>query len=132
VKRISIFVALLLTAITAVVLIYIRHARAGGLSVNETNPFVLNDAAFALASAPGRTLYKADLQRMLDLEQRALKHCNGQMIPKAVEAVACYPGGNISPFFIGHAASGNDHELRVLIEENIEGLSTAIEEMAHK
>jgi hypothetical protein len=127
-KRRVVLAMLLLAVIAAAVLIYFRHTRM----YSETDPFILNDAAYALASAPGRTLRKGDLERMLDLEQRALKHCEKQMIPKAVQAVACYPGGNISPFFICRAASGDDHELRVLIEENIEGLSTAIEEMGHK
>jgi hypothetical protein len=137
VKRIAIFAGLLLTVLSAVALIYFHEGRKGSLAVGqpsakETDPYILVDAAYALASAPGRTLAKADLERMLDLERRALKHCEKQMIPKVVQAVACYPGGNISPFFICRAASGDDHELRVLIEENIEGLETAIEEMGHK
>ncbi len=136
-KRVAFFAGLLLTVVAAVALIYLHQGRMASPaveqpSVKETDPYALVDAAYALASAPGRTLGKADLERMLDLEQRALKHCESQMIPKVVQAVACYPGGNISPFFIRRAASGDDHELRVLIEENIEGLQTAIEEMGHK
>jgi hypothetical protein len=104
-------------------------------SETETSPFILNDAANAIAqwSHPSGkpVVERKNLERMLDLEQRALQHCGDQKVPEGVVAYV-YTSEGGEPHEIRSAPPGSDHALSITIQHNIDEVKKALGEVASK
>jgi len=104
-------------------------------SETETSPFILNDAANAIAqwSHPsGKPVERKNLERMLDLEQRALQHCGDQKAPEAVTAYVYTSEGGGPHAIRSTPPGGTDHALSIMIQENIDEIKEALGEVASK
>jgi hypothetical protein len=103
----------------------------GGLPAptTTTDPYILNNQAFAIANSAGGPVKKADLQRMLDLLNRGTRYCEGKKVPKIAEAFV-FDVRTGDEFEVYRAKQGNDVDLAQILQSNIRSVQNALAALA--
>jgi len=134
--RVLIPVIACLVALAAFRLARYTHSSAAdpGVSGPGTDPYALNNDAYAIgfpqgARAPRRELGAKDLERMLDLLERAVRYSGTNKVPKTAEGYVFSVDAvteTIVQYPFRRAKSGTDADLFVLITLNINNVREAL------